>query len=66
MRRVLITHIGFVQIVDVPPAIMADKMCVTQCCLSEEPLGGLVIIILHFFGGEVYEFLKVVGPACEN
>lgn len=54
------------QIVDVPPAIMADKMCVTQCCLSEEPLRGLVIIILHFLGGEVYEFLKVVGPACEN
>lgn len=55
MRRVLITHIGLVQIVDVPPAIMADKMCVIQCCLiSGEPLRGLVIILHLFLGGNSF------------
>lgn len=30
IRRVLITQIGFVQIVDEAPAVIAERMCVTQ------------------------------------
>ena len=46
MRRVLITQIGLVQMVLEPPAIMAERMCVSHCCLgSGGVLGGLVIIL---------------------
>jgi len=46
MRRVLITQMGLVQMVLEPPAIMAERMCVSHCCLgSRWVLGGLVIIL---------------------
>jgi len=46
MRRVLITQMGLVQMVLEPPAIMAERMCVSHCCLgSGRVLGGLVIIL---------------------